>query len=71
MSKQKETPEQTAIEDRLHRAGYKTERVGDVVNVHDPIHSAVPVSNTLILTGWKLKEIRSSNEAWAFIEERK
>lgn len=62
--------ENTAIEDRLHSAGYKTERIGDVVNVHDPIHSAVAGSSELIITGWRLKEIRTISQAWAFIEAR-
>lgn len=62
--------ENTAIADRLHSAGYKTERIGDVVNVHDPIHSAVVGSSELVITGWRLREIRSIGQAWAFIEER-
>lgn len=62
--------ENTAIEDRLHSAGYKTERVGDVVNVHDPVHSAVAGSSELVVTGWRLREIRSIGQAWVFIEER-
>lgn len=62
--------ENTAIEDRLHSAGYKTERFGDVVNVHDPIHSAVAGSPTLVITGWRLREIRTIAQAWSFIEER-
>ena len=62
--------ENTAIEDRLHSAGYKTERVGDVINVHDPVHSAVAGSSELVVTGWRLREIRSIGRAWAFIEER-
>lgn len=60
----------TAIEDRLHSAGYKTERIGGIVNVHVPIHSAVGGSNMLVVTSWKLQEIRSIGQAWAFIEER-
>ncbi len=59
-----------AIEDRLHSAGYKTERIGDVVNVHDPIHGAISGSNELVITGWRLKEIRTIGEAWSFIEAR-
>lgn len=62
--------ENTAIEDRLHSAGYKTERIGDVVNVHDPVRSTVPGSSELVVTGWKLREIRTISHAWAFIEER-
>lgn len=62
--------ENCAIEDRLHSAGYKTERIGGVVNVHDPIHSAVVGSSELVVTGWRIKEIRTIGQAWAFIEER-
>jgi len=62
--------ESAAIEDRLHSAGYKTERIGGVVNVHDPIHSVVVGSSELVVTGWRLKEIRTIGQAWAFIEER-
>lgn len=58
------------IEDRLHSAGYKTERIGDVVNVHDPVHSAVVGSSGLVVTEWRLREIRTISQAWAFIEER-
>ncbi len=60
--------ENCAIEDRLHSAGYKTERIGGVVNVHDPIHSVI--GQEAVVTGWKLKEIRSIGHAWSFIEER-
>lgn len=62
--------ENTAIEERLDSAGYKTERMGGVVNVHDPVHGAVAGSPVLVITGWRLKEIRSIGPAWAFIEER-
>ena len=62
--------ENITIEDRLHSAGYKTERIGDVVNVHDPIHGVVAGSNELVVTGWRLKEIRTIGEAWSFIEAR-
>ena len=62
--------ENCAIEDHLHSSGYKTERIGGVVNVHDPIHSAVTGSSELVVTGWRLKEIRTIGWAWAFIEER-
>lgn len=58
------------IEDRLHSAGYKTERIGGVVNVHDPVHSALPGSPNLVVTGCKLQEIRTIGQAWAFIEAR-
>ena len=60
--------ELTAIEDRLHSAGYKTERIGDVVNVHDPVHSLI--NGQAVITGWELKEIRTTSQAWAFIEDR-
>lgn len=60
--------ELTAIEDRLHSAGYKTERIGDVVNVHDPVHSLR--NGEAIVTGWRLKEIRTIGQAWVFIEAR-
>ncbi|ELQ8316848.1 hypothetical protein R2571_005734 [Pseudomonas aeruginosa] len=60
----------TAIEDRLHAAGYKTERIGDVVNAHDPVHSAIPGTNQLEISHWKLVEVRTPAEAWAFIEAR-
>lgn len=62
--------EKTAIEDRLHAAGYKTERIGGEVNVHDPVYQSVMDSNELVLTGWQLKEIRSMSEAWLFVDER-
>jgi hypothetical protein len=62
--------ENITIEDRLHAAGYKTERIGDVVNVHDPIKQVVVGSPQLVTTGWRLVEIRSCAQAWAFIEER-
>jgi hypothetical protein len=62
--------ENTAIEDRLMANGYKTERIGNVVNVHDPIHSAVSGSSELVVTGWRLQEIRNIGQAWSFIEDR-
>ncbi|MCC8345194.1 hypothetical protein LNN35_20745 [Pseudomonas stutzeri] len=62
--------ENITIEDRLHAAGYKTERIGDVVNVHDPIKQVVVGSPRLVTTGWRLAEIRNCAQAWAFIEER-
>ena len=58
------------IEDRLHTASYKTERIGGEINVYDPVYQSVSGSNQLVLTNWKLKEIRSISQAWAFIEER-
>ena len=63
--------ENTAIEDRLHSEGYKTTRINGIVNVLDPIHQAVAGSNQLVVAGWNLIEIRSSNDAWTFIEERR
>lgn len=62
--------EACAIEDRLHSAGYKTERNGGIVNALDPVYQSVAGSNQLVLTNWKLMEIRSISQAWAFIEER-
>jgi len=62
--------EACTIEDRLHSAGYRTERTGGEVNVYDPVYRSVAGSNQLILSHWNLKEIRSVSEAWAFIEER-
>lgn len=62
--------ENCLIEDRLHSAGYKTERIGDVVNAHDPVYRTVGGSNELQLTNWNLKEVRTIAEAWAFIEAR-
>ncbi len=61
--------ENTAIEDRLHTSGYRTERIGDVVNVHDPVHTII--GNEAVVTGWSLREIRDMRQAWAFIEARK
>jgi len=58
------------IEDRLHSAGYKTERIGGEVNVYDPVYQSVAGSSQLVLTNWNLKEIRSIRAAWAFIQER-
>lgn len=58
------------IEDRLRAAGYKTERVGDVVNVYDPVHASVPGSNDLVLTHHNLCEVRTMNDAWKFIDAR-
>ncbi|MDA8154524.1 MAG: hypothetical protein M0003_17725 [Acidithiobacillus sp.] len=56
------------IEDRLHAAGYQTERCGGVVRVHDPIHAVI--GQEAVITGWKLEEIRTVQQAWAFIEAR-
>lgn len=62
--------EACSIEDRLHSAGYKTERIGGEVNVYDPVYRSVAGSSQLVLTNWNLKEIRSIRAAWAFIQER-
>lgn len=62
--------EACTIEDRLHSAGYKTERIGGIVNAHDPVCQSVAGSNQVVLSNWKLIEIRSIREAWAFIEAR-
>ncbi len=62
--------ENTSIEDRLHSAGYQTERIGGVGNGHDPIHRSVAGSSARVVTGWKLREIRTIGQAWSFIEER-
>ena len=32
------------IEDRLHAAGYKTERIGGEVNAYDPVYRSVASS---------------------------
>ena len=58
------------IEDRLHAAGSKTERIGGEVNAYDPVYRSVAGSNQLVLNNWKLQEIRSISQAWAFIQER-
>lgn len=58
------------IEDRLRTAGYKTERSGDVVQVHDPVHASLPGKKTLVLSHHVLREIRTMPQAWKFIEER-
>jgi len=60
--------ELTAIEDRLHSAGFKTERIGDVVNVHDPVRNVI--GKEVVVTSWTLREIRTIGQAWAFIEDR-
>ena len=60
--------ENITIEDRLHSAGYKTERIGNIVNVQDPIHSLI--GGEAVITSWKLVEIRTIDQAWSFIEER-
>lgn len=60
--------ENITIEDRLHSAGYKTERIGGVVVVHDPVYRAC--GKDLILDSWNLVEIRSIKAAWNFIEAR-
>lgn len=59
------------IEDKLKAAGYKTDRVGDVVRVYDPVHRSVAGSSELIIDHYKLVEIRSTLAAWKFIEARK
>lgn len=58
------------IEDRLHSAGYKTERVGGEVQVFDPVYKSLPGSSELVLDHYKLVEVRSLSQAWAFIQER-
>jgi hypothetical protein len=58
------------IEDRLHSAGYKTERNGGVVSVYDPVHQSIPGSTQLVLSHFNLVEIRSMKDAWAFIDVR-
>ncbi|MBA1280446.1 hypothetical protein [Stutzerimonas stutzeri] len=62
--------EASIIEDRLHSAGYRTERFGGEVSVFDPVYQSVAGSSQLVLTNWNLKEIRSIRAAWAFIQER-
>jgi hypothetical protein len=56
------------IEDRLHAAGYKTERCGDIVRVYDPVHTVI--GREAVITSWNLEEIRTIQQAWAFIEAR-
>ena len=58
------------IEDRLHSAGYKTERIGGIVNVSDPVHQSVPGTSVLVVTHFNMHEIRSLSHAWSFIEDR-
>lgn len=58
------------IEDRLHSAGYKTERIGGVVNVSDPVHASVCGSKNLEFSHSVLREIRTTRDAWKFIQER-
>lgn len=58
------------IEDRLHSAGYKTERVGGEVQVFDPVHRLVAGSSMPIIDHYNLVEIRSLSQAWTFIQER-
>lgn len=60
----------TAIEDRLQGAGYKTERIGDVVNAHDPVHASLPGHKERVVTHWKLVEVRTTDDAWDFIQAR-
>ena len=55
-----------SIEDRLHSAGYKTERIGGEVRVYDPVYSLI--GSEVLVVGWDLKEIRSVVEAFDFIE---
>ena len=57
------------IEDRLHSAGYKTQRVGGEVQVFDPVHKSA-AGRGLVFSHFNLVEIRSIGAAWAFIEER-
>ncbi|WP_270792908.1 MULTISPECIES: hypothetical protein [unclassified Aeromonas] len=54
-----------AIEDLLHSAGYKTERMGGEVNVYIPVFRTI--CNEPILDCWDVKEIRSVKEAFDFI----
>lgn len=58
------------IEDRLHSAGYRTERIGGEVNVFDPVYRSVPGSSEPMLDHHNLVEIRTISQAWAFIEDR-
>jgi len=58
------------IEDRLHSAGYKTERVGGEVQVFDPVYKSLPGSSELVLDHHTLVEVRSLSQAWDFIQER-
>lgn len=58
------------IEDRLHSAGYKTQRIGGEVAVFDPVYKSAPCSTELVLDHYKLVEVRSISQTLAFIEER-
>lgn len=58
------------IEDHLHAAGYKTERIGDIVNAHDPVHQSLPGSTLLFVSHFNLVEIRSMEDAWGFTDAR-
>lgn len=63
--------ERIAIEDRLHAAGYQTQRsISGSVNVRDPVFRSMPGSSELVLCHWKLVEVSTIREAWAFIEAR-
>lgn len=58
------------IEDRLHSAGFRTERIGGEVNVFDPVYKSALGSSDLVLDHHKPVEVRSISEAWSFIEGR-
>lgn len=58
------------IEDLLHSSDYKTERIGGIINVHDPVHQVFSGSTELVVTHFKLKEIRSISQARSFINVR-
>ncbi|MDD2749141.1 MAG: hypothetical protein PHX24_03560 [Acidithiobacillus sp.] len=60
--------ENILIEDRLHSANYQTERRGGIVLVHDPVHTLI--GREAVIKEWRLVEIRTILEAWAFIEAR-
>ncbi|WP_083460637.1 hypothetical protein [Gulbenkiania mobilis] len=58
------------IENRLHSAGYKTQRIGGEVQVFDPVYRSVAGLSGLVLSHHEMVEVRSIHAAWAFIEER-
>lgn len=62
--------QRTQIEDRLHAAGYKTERNGGEIQVYDPVYRAVAGSPNLVLDHYNLVEIRTISQAWDFILAR-
>ena len=58
------------IENCLHSAGYKTQRICGEVQVFDPVYRSVAGLRDLILSQHEMVEVRSIHAALAFIEER-